>query len=301
MLRTESEASTVKPRSQFSKSVLIACPLLFTGFVGIYSRNYSDEHIVPAGTPAQDAMVLSYTPYVRQANEIFNVAGQPDRAKVLQVAHNWEKGISDGKLQPLVPVSFEDSPQEGARSEIFQANSRIVDSLLDDASDRTRAGQYHQAAQEALLATRLSESLKYSDFDSVYAASAEQKRATALLKKMAPRLSPDDKVSLRNDLVAVQADAPELTTLTRYSRAQYYDYLGRMSKQPVSIEDVHRTVLVTKRIASDPTSRDTLAYIRTNLMQTPMDDGPEYLSDMRLAWASEQSNQNHLQQFLQHL
>ena len=300
MQRTDSAASSVSLGNQFSKAVLIACPLLFTGFVGIYSRRYTDDHIVPAGTPAQDAVVFSYLPYVRQTNEVLANDGY-NRNAMVKLAFDWDSAARSGRLQPLIPVSFEDDPKQGARNQIFRAKSRLVAGLLDDVIDQSAAHNYHQAAKEALLATRLSESLKYSTFDSVYTCAVEQKRAVYLVNKIAHKLSSEDKALVRDDLARIQSNGAELATLTRFSRSQYYDYLERVSKQPVSIEDVHRTVLVTKRIASDPTNRETLSFLKSNVMTTPVDDGPEYLSQIRIACAAEQSNQSGIKEFLANL
>ena len=297
MQRTDSAATSFGLRNHVSKAALIACPLLFTGFIGIYSRSYTDDHVVPAGTPAQDAVAFSYVPYVRETNEILSHA-RYSRGGMLKLAYQWDDAVRSGRLQPLVPISFEDDPKQGARNEIFRAKCRVVARLLDDVIDQSSARNYHQAVVEAVLAARLSESLKYSSFNSVYTCSTEQKRALSLVAKIAHKLSADDKVLLRDSLATLQSNAAELGTLTRFSRTQYYDYLGRMSKQPVSIEDVHRTVLLTKRIASDPTSRDTLNLANSSVISSSSDDSPEYLSEMRVACAAEQTNQSAIKNFL---
>jgi hypothetical protein len=105
-------------------------------------------------------------------------------------------------------------------------------------------------------------------------------------------MSETTKDKVRAGLCSISTDKQDLEALTRESRIQYYDWMARMSKQPISIEDVHRAEYVTKRVVSDPTSTNTLEFIRSTIMSSPSDDGPEYLSELRVAWASENSNES---------
>ena len=277
--RSEAQAALApRPGSRATKAVLIACPVVFTCFVGIYSRSYNDGFQVPSGTPAQDAVAFAYAPYVNQTNALFGSGTTPkDRSAMLNLATKWDSAVQHDQLQPLVPVSFEDNPEEGPRASIMKAKATLVSGLLDDATNQAQNGHAHAASSEALLATRLSESLKYSDFTSVHVAAFEEERAAAILSKVSKHLSPDDKAHIRDGLQLIKSNSGELATMTRFSRVQYYDYQRRMSKTPVSIEDVHRTVLFTKRVTSDPSSRDTLNFVRNSLIDSTNDDGSEYL------------------------
>ena len=284
---------------RLTKAVLVTCPIIFTCFVGIYSRSYSDQHIVPSGTPAQDAVALAYVPYVKATQQIFKGAAEPtSRAAMLKLGNQWDVAVQKDELQPLIPVSFEDNPEDGARGAIFKAKSTLVSGILDDAIEQKQNGNFHEAANEALLATRISESLKYCDFASVNNATTEEERAMAVIRSALPHLDITDRETVRNGLALIKDNSDQLATLTRYSRVQYYDYLGRMRMQPVSIEDVHRTVLVTKRITSDPSGKDTLDFVRKSMLDSPSDDGPEYLSELRLAWISERSNVSEIDQMM---
>ena len=277
--------------SRFSRAALLACPLIFTCYVSISSRTYSDDHIVPSGTPAQDAQVYAYVPFVKATSSILHNASGPDRQALEGLATQWVEAAQKDQLQPLVPISFEDDPEEGARGTIMHAKSKIVAALLDDAVQLAKHGHGPQAAHEALLATQLSETLKYSDFNSVFVASVEEQRAGAILRKVAPHLNQVETTDVRNGLAYIENRSKELGALTRFSRIQYYDYMERMSKTPISIEDVHRTVLLTERVSSSPSSRRTMDFVRTEMVANPTEDGPQYLSDLRVAWASEHSNE----------
>lgn len=286
----EYEEAAAMPKRKRSGALLLACPLVLTCCIGIYSRSYNDDFVVPTGTPAQDAVAYAYVPYVKDTKHVFRTE-TPIRSELLDLAERWDQAARAGKLQPVIPVSFEDSPEVGARSSINRAKSTLVAGLLDDAITQTRDQKYSEAARSAILGIRISESYKYSDFNAVYQSSVEQRRAEDILARMIPHLDSSDKVAVRDSLNLIKANSQELATLTKFSRIQYYDYLRRVSKEPVSIEDVHRAVLVSKRIESDPTSKDTLRYVRSSMMQNSSDNGTEYLTELRMAWAGETSNQ----------
>ncbi|MEA2553267.1 MAG: hypothetical protein QOJ65_1443, partial [Fimbriimonadaceae bacterium] len=179
-----------------AQHLLLACPIVFSGFVALYSRGYQDNHVTPTGTQEQDARVLAYAPFVKESKVVFN-KGQIDREKLLALATRWDKAASASALKPLVPVSFEDSPEEGGRGEIMLAKSQVVAALLEDSRLLGEAGKADQAANEALLAMRLSESLKYSDFHSVYLAGQEQRKAVSRLHQVAPMLDAEARESVR--------------------------------------------------------------------------------------------------------
>jgi hypothetical protein len=298
--RKEAEASLIPSRgSRYTKSILLTCPVVFSGFIAMYSRSYNDPFNLPASSPAQEAAVMAYVPYVAETKAVFAHGDTPrSREAMLTLAKKWDLAVQAKELHPLVPVSFEDSPELGARGEVTRAKGRLVSGLLDDARKLADVGKADIAAEEVLLATRLSESLKYSDLNGVYLSSAEQQRATVVLNKIAKCLDAEDKAAVRSGLLAIQANAPTLELVTRYSRTQYYDWLRRMSKTPVSIEDIHRTVLVTERIASDPSSEAALKFVRRGLTQAPVDSGPEYLSELRVAWAAENASQKQIKRLL---
>lgn len=288
--------------SQFralTRKALIACPLALTGFMAVYTRNHEDNHEVPCASPAYDMQVLAYAPYVKAVKQLHGDTS--NRASMLALARSWDKAVSEDTLVPLTPVSFEDSVDEGARGSILRAKASLVSMLDDDAHVLAHQGQVKEAADETLLAMRLSESLKYGDFTTVYAATLEEKKQTEFLRHTTPLMDAATKAAVRAQLTQVAARQDELNDLTRESRVQYYDWMMRMTKQPVTIEDVHQTAYVSKRIVSDPSSRDTLQLLRSELTTKAADTGPEYLTELRLAWKAERSNQDGIQGLIKDL
>jgi hypothetical protein len=299
------EVNSFIPRSKpnILRALMFVCPLFFTGFVAFKSRTSQDPYQIPSGTPAQDARVLAYAPYVAQTQEL--VRGQEwyleNRTQLLALCMQWDEAVRKEELKPVFPVSFEDVPEEGARNSIVRAKSQLVSFLLTDAHRQFKRGQNAQAVEESLLAMRLSESLKYSDFASVYRSANEQKRAVALLESHLDSADPEQRAKIAGQLEQIRADRANLDAMTRYSRIQYYDWLKRMHKDEIKIEDVHRMVLVTHRITTDPTSKDTLRYIKSAIVEGSGEDSPEYLSQLRLAYSSERSNQHGIARLSQQL
>lgn len=290
--------------SQFLKltrKVLIVCPFAVTGLLAAYTRGHTDNFERPCATPVYDMQMLAYGPYVKAVKQTLRGDASKDRNAILALAKDWDEAVKQDKLVPVTPVSFEDSIEEGARGSILRAKARLVSALEADAAELAHEGQVKEAADETLLAMRLSESLKYGDFNTVYASSIEEKKQSDFLRRLMPQMDDSTKSAVRAQLSQVAARGGELDDLTRASRVQYYDWMMRMSKQAVTIEDVHQTSFVTKRIVSDPESRDTLQYIKSAITEKAQDTGPEYLTELRLAWKAERTNQDRIQKLIKDL
>ncbi len=268
---------------------MLACPAIVLASVFTVSHTGSRKFESLTMTPSQDAAVMAYAPYVKATNKLQAAGENADSRDILALGKKWCGGIQSGALTPLAPISFEDSLQDGARGSIFRAKASVVDLLLKDAMAKMDDRQPHAAADEVLLAMGLTESLKYCDFHTVFNASIEEEREVGFLRANANLFDTATKQRIHAMLTTINSNTQDLEELTRMSRIQYNDYVSRMNQQPISIEDVHRTVYVTKRVAGDPKGHDMMRYIADALNQTVTDSGPEYLSDLRLAWAADDS------------
>lgn len=301
--RIDQTADDVARKPNWIRAIMFACPLFFTGFVAVKARTSTDTFDLPAGSPAQDAQALAYAPFVQQSQALlYHGDLTPEkRVKVLALCRQWDAAVQRDQLTPVFPISFEDSPEEGARGSIFRAKGQLVAFLLTDANHLFHEGKSRPAIEETLLAMRLSESLKYSDFTAVNLSAGEQKRAIEMLSRNLSQLGPQDREKIRGQIKAIIDQAPNLAAMTRFSRIQYYDWLKRSQQQDIAITDVHRVVLLTDRIASDPTSKVTLQYVKRSYMDSPDEDRPEYLSQMRIACSSSRSNIRDMQELARNL
>ena len=279
-------------KTRLSEAILVGCPLLFSGFVALYSRHYMDGYQVRTSTAQQEARVLAYAPFVRDQQTLFSKSAYGvDHKNLLALANRWVAAADNGTLQPLEKVSFDDSLQQGVRGQIFRSESAIVSALYDDAANIAANGHSDEAAKEVLTAVKLSESLKYSDFNSVFLSSVEERRAANFFARNSNDLSRDTKQQAREVFGKVTSNFANLDALTKQSRALYYEWAGRINKNPVSLEDVQRTAMITNEIALNPASPKALFYVRHSILDSQEDYNPVYLSELRMAWRSEKSNQ----------
>jgi len=283
-IRPKAARKPIRPVHRFVQ----ASPILFAGYLFAVSHTANSSFQSVTDTPTQDAHIMAYAPFVKDAQSVTH-RQTINRFELIALANKWDAGVKAGDLLPVTPVTFEDSVQDGARGTIFHAKALVVNALLDDASDQARNGNHQNSVDETLLALRLTESLKYSDFHSVFLSNVEEGRAIGLLRSESGSIDDATKANVRTALLAINKGDDQLETLTKESRVQYYDYLRRTSQVPISIEDIHRTTYVTERIASNPASSDMMRYVSTAL-RTQDDGAPEFLSDLRLAWAAQGSN-----------
>ncbi len=296
-----SDDQTTRPR-RISEGLFVACPVLFSAFVALYSRNYQDRYQVPSSTPQQESTVLAYAPYIRQTNQLFSKnAYSINRTEMLQVAGNWEKADESGILQPLPKVSFEDSIQQGVRGQIIHSKSMLVSALYEDARDLESNGRPNQAAQEVLLGVNLSQGLKYSDFNSVFLSDVEQRRAASFLERNATKLDGQTKQNAKALFAKILGNSRELEALTRESRIQYYDWTSRITQSPISVDQARLTAMLTDRITSNPNSPRALHYTQSSILDSDEDTSPVYLSELRMAWKAEASNKQAAQALVSQL
>lgn len=262
---------------------LVACPVLLSCLLLVHSRKVAGFQ-VPCGTPAQDAQILSYAPELTAGRRLFSHSVfQVDRRSLLKLAEQWDDDIRAGKLRPLTPVSLEDSPQEGERGAIMRMESQVVAHLLMDANRLAANGNLEEATSEVLIAARLSESLKYSDFSTVYQAGQEERSEIDFLNTHCRTLSPDLRAAIRTECVAIFANRVRLKEITRLARDQFYDWKERMA-DPCTPGGIRVGLLLCQQIRDGQDSRGSIR----NILNLSDEGETAYIYEYRLAWRSEQ-------------
>lgn len=288
--KTRTGSKDSKSPRRLSEGIFVACPLAFSAFVAIYSRHYDDQFQVPTSTPQQEEQVLAYAPFVKEERLVIDKPDLSiDRNQLLKVACDWEQGIKSGTLQALPKVSFEDSIQQGVRGQILHSDSMLISSLFEDAQVLAAEGQVNRAAEEVMLGVKLSEGLKYSDFNTVFLSDVVEKRAADFLRKYQDGMSSATKDEAKQVFANVISNSKNLGVLTRESRVQYYDWTSRITQSPISLDHEHLVATLTDRITSNPSSRNALFYTETSVMDSD-DNSPVYLSELRMAWRAETNN-----------
>jgi hypothetical protein len=274
------------------KKFLVACPILFVSWLGFQSRFKDDSYNVPCGTPVEDSQVLAYAPYVREVRLTLELNRlSADRRKVLSLARSWDREFTKGRLLPLRQVSFEDAPTEGVRGEITRSRAELVSYLLEDADRLAAKKNYCDATNEVLLAMRLSESLKYSDFPSVNIANVEEKRELEFLTSNNAALCEKSRGQIATQLEAITRSHYYLLSATSVAKANLSEYEQRMGVS-LSPAELQQTAMLSSRIQSDGSHDRILEMVRKHYLDADDDAGIEYLADLRLAWRSETETQS---------
>jgi hypothetical protein len=151
------------------------------------------------------------------------------------------------------------------------------------------SGQANQAAKEVLLGVKLSQGLKYSDFNSVFLSDVEQRRAAAFLQRNLSELNGQTKHDAKVVFTKVLGNSSGLDAMTRESRIQYYDWASRIMQSPISLDQARLTAMLTDRIASNPDGPRALHYTQSSILDSDEDNSPVYLSELRMAWKADGS------------
>jgi hypothetical protein len=277
-----------------SQGYFLAGPLILFGFLAFHSKSV-DSFQVPCGTSSKDAEAMAYAPIMRQGRLLFSHSiYKVERRSLLSLARLWDGKVKAGVLVPLTPVSLEDSPQEGERGAIMRMKSQVVSQLLSDAKRLAQNGKVDSATGEVLMAARLSESLKYSDFCSIYQAGLEERSESNFLATHWDRMSPATQAASRSEMALVVQKGTSLKSLTKLARDDFYDWKQRMAS-PCTLEGVRRTLNVCKTVQEDPTSRSSIKAIQVGAGD---DSEVSYLYEFRLAWRSERQTESAMSKML---
>jgi hypothetical protein len=257
----------------------------------MYSRVYQDPFEFQAGTGEQDFAVLAYEPFVRQERLIFGVNGRVQRERALHLARQWDLAAARGELKPLHPVGFEDSCSIGVRGGIRRSLSSLVTYLLCDAELLTKRRRISEATDQALLALRLLESMKYGDFDSISSAAADERQVLNFLARHKGRMGAKNKDKVRRELVNMTNRRRQLLATTQAANVRFYDYKSR-AKSTMNISEIRQTAMIGRRMRAEGRSPRTLALVRKNYIGADDHAGLEHLFDLRTSWRAEEETRS---------
>ena len=262
-------------------------PIFLCGGLALYSRAYKDPFEVQCGTKEQDEVVLRYAPYVREEHLLLSCPkGKLERKQVLSLARRWDDAVRQGDLQPIRPVSFEDDPANGVRGNIFRCKSALVSYLMDDAERQSKTHRECEAAEEVLIAFRLTESLKYGDLESVGVTAVEENQELAFFSAHAHLICDRSQRQVRDAMQGLLAKNDSLAVLTEQSTNQFYDFQRRF-RGHLGASEIRETAMLGQRIRSEGKDPHTLRMVRKNYLGDNDDAGLQYLCSLRFAWRME--------------
>jgi hypothetical protein len=265
-------------------------PIIFTAVVGVQTRISKPDWQFPAATESQEAVVYAYSPYVQKLHSLGN-GDRLDQNAALSLANDWISAAEHGELKPLRPAFFEDRSEDGIKAEIINAQQELT-SLLLIAAERGEGLSIDERAKFALTAMNLAETIKYSDFRTLYLANKEQSRAVGILAELAPTLDAATKDVVAKELNEAKVSFEKFDEVTRLARQQYAESKIRRGLEPLRIEEVQLAHNLANRI----TSTGEVSSLRR--LYASNDSLPEYVTQLGIAWGSCQSHNSRVEKLL---
>ena len=196
--------------------LMILSPAMLLSSIAIESRIGFDPLEEPAVLPESQQRITAYLDVVRMTEQTLGEGTHATPDQVRQLADAWIEGGRLGTLKALLPQHPQDSPREGARGQIFESRARVLGFLQMLIRSEVGRGEHSQAAQDAMRAVRVAETMKYSELYVVGASSMEQRTALTHLLNAIPHLPPDEVASIRSecqDVLAKQQPIDKLIQL----------------------------------------------------------------------------------------
>lgn len=229
----------VMPAKKLVYQAMVAMPALFMLGLGFKARTDQDPFEFVCPTPKQNTAILAYANVVRDSAKVpldpFTAA---QARSTRRIAREWVAGADSGELQPLQPVSFDDSMRDGIKSEIMTRNSTTASSILYLAAMEAEDHNWNRAIQDAILGMRVGDVIKYSDYSTVLQGAIYDRRGLKILETAVPHLAPQNRLKLRKDLVFVTPNRDRLHAVVEIERLVFLQYVNRMNPKSTPIETI---------------------------------------------------------------
>jgi|GEM_PF-4033263 len=203
---------------------MVIAPAIALAGIGVHSRTYIDPFRWPS-TGADQQRINAYIPLMVEAcrynSHHPSWLDTVDRPALLKVSNRWVDETKAGHLRPLIPVAYDDVVLTGIKGQIVNSMVALNRALVKDADRLAKVGKVEDAAQEALLAVRMANSLKYSSFITVYRCSMLQSTAVNHLEDFFARLSEARRAQIKAELQGLQKGAAPLREIANHAKDIY--------------------------------------------------------------------------------
>lgn len=260
--------------------LMVVAPALFLIGIGVHARTMERDFERLENDPRTESHIQAYVPLLRETAAISqnDVRVRPGRLR--QIAARWINGAQDGRLRALRPIAYEDTSTEGVKAQVFEVQSRLV-ALLTLAIDRdVQAHRLADGAQDAIAALETANTLKYSDFLSLYNCANQQRNILRRAEKLLPSLAPADRTRLLEAIRTLIAEPKVLDGMANQSRLLFLSWRDRQGYPNLAIEDTRLLSEIPAMIESDDPL--TLQAIRRRVVASNDDFVPTYYSALRL-------------------
>lgn len=266
--------------------LLVAGPFLMLAIISIKSRTHFDPWEAPRNPPDVEARIDAYVEPMRLAKPVLDMPPGKDRSEVLvRVASHWVELHGEGVLKPLPLCSHVDSLRDGVKGQVVTAKNAMVSDLIVLAGTEADRGDTSLAARYGLLAFRLAEVLKYSDFSTVYDTVRGQLRVLRLCEELWPSMSDTDRAAVIETVSGSTQDTHQLKTLVLHARNLHAQSLRAQGLERLPIEDAQQFVVIGTKLEGD-CDDDGLREFR-RLIVASNGEMPRILTMAKLAWQVE--------------
>ena len=222
---------------------MVAAPAIFLAGIGIHARTFVDPFQFTDTTNDQ-ARMNAYLGIVRESHDKLGYLRKADRQDVRDVAAKWIEGYHSGRLQPLVPVAYDEMVPTGAKDQIVDALSSTYRHLTRQADEEIEEGKNDIAAQDLATSIKLVQTVKFSSFAIDFRCSIWQKSALKRIGEIYSKLSPATKASIEKvlDELANENDREELLRISSNAKHIYFEAMHRQEEAETAMLSAEKVV-----------------------------------------------------------
>ncbi len=273
------------PARTLAYRLLLLCPLLYVGAIGVRARLSLDPYVFTACTAKQQAAFLAYRSFYTKAVEFQSLPhGSVNRELLRQTTLRWIEGIEDGSLQQLTPVHLDDFARDGIKRDITRVRDSLACHLMAIARLEANEGRLDHSANDLILALKVGEAMKYSDPYAVAHAGIVQRTIMMELNEVGAKSPPASRLWIRGELLTLRSQQKPLEAMARL--------MSRLYRDTATSTDYHKSfekvdALLSRRDEADQLSVSYLASLPKPSSHTNLDS--PYMGLLRMCGISQTS------------
>ena len=269
-------------------------PVMLTLGVTVDSRTRTETFRFVNASPEEQAKVEAYQEPYQAALK----ANQEGVVSVRKVAAKWIALRASKQLEPLEPIAYEDTMQEGVKGQINLAIHTMGSILLNSAQKEIKEEKFSQAAQDSMLAANLVRTVKYIDFQGLGSAGILERRSLHVLSEVLAALPQSERAAYVSPLNNLRMPKEALGRMAAKQRNLFMDYQIRMELPANEIQECDRVVSAESAFQRDADIHQAVNSLKEGLLASRDDNVTPLFSVTRLGYMSEVESMKKLDETL---
>lgn len=269
---------------KFIHELLVAGPFLLLAVIAINARTRFDPWIPPVNSPEVESRLDSFVEPMREIRRLGWHADRLDANLARKAAAVWLEAHAKGQIRDLPPATLDETMRDGVKGQIVTTRNAIAQRLLELAEAAQESGQHLQAADDALLAYRVADTMQYSDFTTVYDTIRAQMRAMKTMHACAERLDSTRRRAIVAAIEQKRDATADLNKILRHMRRLYEENALRYGVRRLSIEDTQQFATFGQTMQGQCDAQSL--QVARKLIVASQGEMPRILSVAKLAWQS---------------